>query len=211
MHAVGHVPLLIILNDMTSSLTARSFFFSFICSSFSVAGNSVTITVGGKWQLQAERAIVAVPLTVFQQELIAFTPPLSCDKQAVIHAERVSSAVKVCCRFANAVWPSDMSALYSTNGVLRQFWPDTRAPCNNSASSSSQGDSLHLSSSPDGHGRYVAREDVANLGKLDCKVDEEHCHLVLSFGSADIADEATMLSDCDLVTQLLGHFDEMFQ
>ena len=71
---------------------------------------------------EADKVIIAVPLTVLQQNSIAFTPALPATKISAINGIGIGAGMKIILKFNAAFWQNDLGSLYS-DGVVPEYWP----------------------------------------------------------------------------------------
>jgi monoamine oxidase len=69
---------------------------------------------------EARHAIVTLPLALLQQGDVAFEPPLPAEKQRAVHGLGAGANGKIILRFAERMWPDDLTFLLS--GGDTQLW-----------------------------------------------------------------------------------------
>jgi monoamine oxidase len=84
------------------------------------SSNGVRVrTVAGQ-HLQAECAIITVPLGVLQAGDVQFTPPLPAEKVTAIHTLGAGHVDRIVLRFRSPFWPDDMPGVLTT--LESQLW-----------------------------------------------------------------------------------------
>jgi len=73
--------------------------------------------------VEAKRVVVAVPVTVLQEDDISFFPPLPWRKRDAIRRIKMEPCVKIFLRFKKRVWPEDMHGLICEASTFPEFWP----------------------------------------------------------------------------------------
>lgn len=73
----------------------------------------------------ADYAILAVPLTVLQRQMIEFVPPLPDVKKGAINAIGMATALKVMLAFSHRFWPDDMFHVLCADSFLPEVWSTT--------------------------------------------------------------------------------------
>lgn len=71
---------------------------------------------------EADKVIITVPLTVLQQNIIAFTPALPATKISAINGIGMGAGMKIILKFDSAFWQNDLGSLFS-DGVVPEYWP----------------------------------------------------------------------------------------
>ncbi|MEZ4668535.1 MAG: NAD(P)/FAD-dependent oxidoreductase [Anaerolineae bacterium] len=82
--------------------------------------SGVKIAAAGK-DYEARCCIITVPVSVLARGSIRFTPALSSEKQAAIHAFRTEPATKLVYRFKEPFWDSDLTFACHT-GLAARWW-----------------------------------------------------------------------------------------
>jgi monoamine oxidase len=82
--------------------------------------DGVTV-IAGEHVYNARRCIVTVPVSILQQKVIRFDPPLSDRKQWAIDALRMEAATKLIYRFREPLWRSDLTYM-AHPGLAARWW-----------------------------------------------------------------------------------------
>ncbi len=89
--------------------------------------HQVNVTIPGQ-VLQAQNAIVTVPVALLQARRPAFSPPLPARKQAAIDALNVGPAMKLQLVFQEMFWPPDWSLVMSLGPIMVWWSPSFQRP-----------------------------------------------------------------------------------
>lgn len=79
-------------------------------------------------EFTADQILITVPLSLLQQQLIRFTPPLPNQKTEAIQALSMGAAVKLQLAFSEPFWPAEISLVVGTEAIPVWWSPGFRRP-----------------------------------------------------------------------------------
>lgn len=71
--------------------------------------------------IQCDRVIVAVPISMFQNNIIILSPEMPSEKQLALSYMGTDQGIRVIISFNNRFWPEDMSSLFAS-GIIPEFY-----------------------------------------------------------------------------------------
>ena len=69
----------------------------------------------------ADKVIITVPITILQQNIIAFTPSLPANKVDAINRIGMGAGMKINLKFSTPFWNSNLGSLYAS-GLVPEYW-----------------------------------------------------------------------------------------
>jgi lysine-specific histone demethylase 1B len=78
--------------------------------------------------VRAKRVIVAVPVSVLQDEDITFQPPLPTDKLDAARRINMEPCVKLFLRFSQPFWPEELQGVICAECTVPEFWVNEKQP-----------------------------------------------------------------------------------
>ncbi|KAL2608486.1 hypothetical protein R1flu_027059 [Riccia fluitans] len=136
--------------------------------------------------LRAQYVILTVPVTILQQKLISFLPPLPESKIRAAEAIGMSNVMKVVMAFSQRFWPRDMFDVVCSHCFLPEVWM-TEYP------------KSEVSSPSEDHKDRDSSDHVP-LGN----------YIVVGFIAGDRASKVAKMSEVEILRQSLTQLDRMF-
>ena len=95
--------------------------FNTVLQGIEVNSEGVVLFCSGDKVIQADRALLTVPITMLQNNSISFDPALPADKIDAIQSIGMDAGIKVFLKCSNAFWASDTASILG-GSVIPEYW-----------------------------------------------------------------------------------------